>query len=101
MPRLPCRSAASPQRLRGTQDVELEWEDMVDEIEGEEAQRRRAMQAPHLSSHNRFQRSQLAGTIKWAWGYCAHLTICFMLGAFRTLTGGWDVCVCVVFGEVL
>lgn len=75
------------ERLRGTQDVELEWEDMVDEIEGEEAQRRRAMQAPHLSSHNRFQRSQLAGTIKWAWGYRAHLTICFMLGAFRTLTG--------------
>lgn len=35
----------------------------------------------------KFERSQLRATLRWAWRYRVHFTLCFMLGAFRALTG--------------
>ncbi|KAI7844792.1 hypothetical protein COHA_001672 [Chlorella ohadii] len=48
------------ERLRGTQEVDAEA---------------------------KFERSQLRATLRWAWRYRVHFTLCFMLGAFRALTG--------------
>ncbi|KAL4433961.1 hypothetical protein ABPG75_000402 [Micractinium tetrahymenae] len=74
------------QRIRGSPDVDLEFEDIQkDPLCSQE--HKRAMLARHPSSRQKFELSQVWATLKWAWGYRVHLAICFMLGAFRALTG--------------
>lgn len=42
----------------------------------------------------KFERSQLRATLRWAWRYRVHFTLCFTLGAFRALTGALCFCDC-------
>lgn len=62
--------------MRGSPDVQLEWEDIQRETTA-------AQRLGPSGAHAKPLRAQLA----WAWDYRVYLAICFVLGAFRALTG--------------
>eukprot|EP00887_Chlorella_sp_A99_P003220 scaffold9.g3220.t1 len=75
----------SMQRIRGTPDVAIEWEDTLAEAQMMEAMRRE-LKAQMTNQQTTFF-GRLRSTLKWAYQYRVHFVICYLLGAFRALTG--------------
>lgn len=73
---------------------------MLEETSAGTAARRRSCLA-HLSSRHRFKRSQLGATLRWVWRYRVHCLLCFILGAFRALTGAACCCAAGARGDLL